>query len=267
VAISPDPILLSTPAVAFVDAHDEDNESLTFRHQWFLNGRSMPGQTKPTLSSRLVKRGDRISVEVTPLDGKSEGQPFRSREVMIGNTPPEVTGVVLEPAGVHAGEKVQVQFQVKDADEDEIHHTVRWWRNNKLVLEGDQLSLDTSGFGRGDQIQAQVTPADDAGAGKTVASQVAVVVNSPPKITSTPPTALEQGRYVYAVAASDPDGDPLSYSLEAAPIGMTIDKATGRLEWTVFSSTGGSHRVKVVVEDGQEGQAFQEFSLDFVTAS
>ena len=267
VTISPNPIVLSMPAVAFVDVHDQDNDSLTFRHQWFLNGRLLLGQTNSTLTSRLVRRGDKISVEVTPLDGKSEGQPVRSQEVMIGNTLPEVLGVVLEPAELHAGEKVQVQFQAKDADEDDIRYTIRWWRNNKLVVEGNQLSLDTSGYARGDRIVAQVTPADNAGAGKTVSSELAVIVNSPPKITSNPPAILDQGRYVYTVAASDPDGDPLSYSLEAAPVGMTIDKATGRLEWAVFSSTGGSNRVKVVVEDGQEGHAFQEFSLDFATPS
>jgi hypothetical protein len=91
-------------------------------------------------------------------------------------------------------------------------------------------------------------------------------VNNQPTITSTPPSALKEGRFEYAVTAVDQEGDPLTYSLEAAPPGMTIDKATGRILWQVPPGTKGVQRVRVVVRDNHEGQGFQEFELNMSPA-
>ena len=267
VALSPNPIALNAPVAIFVDADDPDDDPLTFRHRWFVNGRLLPDYTGPLLPARVLKKGDSVMVEVTPFDGKKEGAPMQSTAVQVGNTPPEVAGVLLEPAEVHVGDTVRVQLQAKDVDDDDIHYSVKWWRNNKLVLEGAHLALDTAGFARGDHIVAQVTPLDGVGAGKMVSSQMATVVNSPPKILSNPPAALERGRYVYGVSAQDADGDPLRFALASAPAGMTIEPVTGMIEWAVAPGTTGTHRVKVVVEDGQEGQAFQEFDLAFTAPS
>jgi FtsP/CotA-like multicopper oxidase with cupredoxin domain len=55
-----------------------------------------------------------------------------------------------------------------------------------------------------------------------------------PSITSTAITTATVGQpYSYDVNATDPEaGDVLSYSLDAAPAGMTIDGATGLITWT-----------------------------------
>ena len=79
--------------------------------------------------------------------------------------------------------------------------------------------------------------------------------------TVTPTAIAADGRYAYAVTASDADGDTLTYKLESASPGMTVDKATGRIEWTITAQTKGAHRVKIVVEDGHGGHAHQEFDL------
>ena len=107
----------------------------------------------------------------------------------------------------------------------------------------------------------QVTPHDFAGSGKARFAEQITIANSSPKITSIPPTTINQGRYEYAVAANDPDGDPLTYTLQTAPSGMTIDKSTGRIEWRIAAETKGTHRVRLVVEDDRNGHAFQEFDL------
>lgn len=56
--------------------------------------------------------------------------------------------------------------------------------------------------------------------------------NNPPVITSIPVNEVYEGEsYIYAVAATDPDGDELTYSLEQAPSGMSIDPQTGLIAW------------------------------------
>lgn len=51
------------------------------------------------------------------------------------------------------------------------------------------------------------------------------------------------------VEASDPDGDPLSCSLPAAPSGMTIDRTTCLITWAPSATQVGTHTVTVRVQD------------------
>ena len=54
----------------------------------------------------------------------------------------------------------------------------------------------------------------------------------PPRIVSTPPTEAGVGSaFLYSVEAVDRESDPLTYTLLAAPAGMTIVETTGELAW------------------------------------
>jgi RHS repeat-associated protein len=73
--------------------------------------------------------------------------------------------------------------------------------------------------------------------------------------------SLAQGTYVYDVDATDPDGDPLTYSLEVAPPGMTIDPATGLITWPVASAVAGDHQVVVRATEPGGGFDRQSYTL------
>ena len=88
-------------------------------------------------------------------------------------------------------------------------------------------------------------------------------VNVPPGITSTPPTnAYVDETYSYAVRATDPEDAPLTFSLTTAPAGMTIDPASGFVEWTPNATQVDSHAVVIRVEDGQGGFAVQNYTVE-----
>jgi len=75
-------------------------------------------------------------------------------------------------------------------------------------------------------------------------------VNDAPQITSAPvTTATEDLPYSYDVDATDPDGDPLTCSLDVSPAGMTIVALTGLVQWTPDSSQVGPNSVTVRVTD------------------
>ena len=50
--------------------------------------------------------------------------------------------------------------------------------------------------------------------------------------------------YEYQVVATDPDNDPLTYSLPTAPSGMQVS-ASGRVTWTPAANQAGGHDVVV----------------------
>jgi hypothetical protein len=259
VRIVPSPIVLNQAVAAQVEGFDADGDLITYRQQWKVNDSSV---TYATLDAKIFKRGDRLSVEVIPYDGRAEGAPVRA-EVVIGNTPPEVTKIVFDPAEVRIGNRVQMQVLGSDADEDPIEYRYRWWRNNSEVADGDVRELDTNGFAKGDTIVVEVTPSDATSKGKSKLSSPITILNSAPTIITVPPTKIERARFVYAVNAQDPDGDQLVYALEVSPPGMKIDKVTGRIEWPLTGKLVGNHKVRVTATDGEQAKAFQEFDLTF----
>jgi len=100
---------------------------------------------------------------------------------------------------------------------------------------------------------------------KTMDSEAATVsitvkpVNDAPSFTSTPLTkATVDALYTYDVDAADPDaGDTLIYSLTIKPAGMTIDAATGLIQWTPASTQAGANDVAVKVADNGSVPASQ----------
>ena len=257
VRIVPIPVVLNQPLSVQVDGFDSDGDVITYRHQWKINNSP---ETFSALSSKILKRGDRISVTVIPYDGSADGVAFRAEAVVV-NTPPEVTRLFFDPAVVRVGDRVQTHVEGSDADQDPIEYRFRWWRNNSEVADGDVTELDTTRFAKGDMIVVEATPSDQTSKGKSKLSAPMTIVNSPPRITSVPPVTIERGRYVYSVTASDPDGDLLTYALEFSPPGMKIDKKTGRIEWPLTGKLAGSHKIRLTATDSEEAQAFQEFDV------
>ena len=104
---------------------------------------------------------------------------------------------------------------------------------------------------------------DPGGAFATQSYTITVcAVNLPPAITSTPPTQAYQGEaYAYAVAATDPENDALTFQLTSKPAGMVIDFQTGLIQWTPTTTQLGPFGVAIKVDDGQGGTATQTYTV------
>ncbi|MBQ1782334.1 MAG: hypothetical protein II007_01630 [Gammaproteobacteria bacterium] len=66
-----------------------------------------------------------------------------------------------------------------------------------------------------------------------------VIINRPPALTNSPRNfAVVDREYRFSLAASDPDGDAISYRLIAGPAGLTLSSA-GQIVWTARSDLAG----------------------------
>jgi hypothetical protein len=231
------------------------------RFQWIVSGTPVLGATGFELKPDQVKRGDTIAVEVIVSDGQIESAPYRTEPATVVNTPPIVAQVMIDADLPQGSNRVLARVDAVDPDRDELHYTYRWWRNDKQVKEGEENFLDTTGFGRRDIVAVEVIAHDRDTAAMPVRATPIVLGNSPPQIVSNPAALTNREQYEYAVQAKDPDGDRVSYGLETAPPGMAIDRITGQVTWKVTPGLAGTHRVKVMVEDGQGGTAWQDFEI------
>ncbi len=258
--ITPDPITLNETVKVIIETDDSQSGRAGFQYQWMVNGDPLRGQTGPTLTPSMLKRGDRVTVGLVTTNGTVQGIRYQAGPVVVGNSPPVVTNISIErPTDPHA--PVFAKMEAVDADQDEMQFDVRWWRNNKVVKQGPEPTLDTAGFQAKDTLEVEVTPRDQSSVGKAVRSESVYVGNSPPKIVSAPADLIGRDRYEYTVKAVDADGDPLSFLLEAAPPGMVIHKETGHLVWQIPPGQLSGQRVRIVAEDGQGGKAFQDFDF------
>jgi hypothetical protein len=250
-----------------VDAQDPEREAVSFEYQWYADNATLPKQTNATLPAELLRRGQSVFVEIVPTDGMYKGQPYRTKSVTVRNTAPRVITVSLSPRTARTGDKLEAQVEASDPDHDRVDLTYKWFRNDAVIKEGDESFLDTTGFTTRDKVMVEVTAHDPSIPGNSVKSLPLVLGNSAPKIVSTPSTTTTEDRFDYPVKATDPDGDQLTYQLDAAPAGMTISPESGHITWQIPADQQGTFHVKVVAKDGQGGIASQEFDLELTTAA
>jgi hypothetical protein len=75
--------------------------------------------------------------------------------------------------------------------------------------------------------------------------------NRAPEVTNPSDQTHGEGTAVMVpVAASDPDGDPLSYSATGLPVGLTIDTTDGIISGTLSYESAGLYTVIVTASDG-----------------
>jgi hypothetical protein len=257
------PIPLTGPVGVQALAEDPERESITYSYQWFVNDAAVSGQTNPTFPAELLRRGQMISVEITPSDGKQKGKPVRTPAAQVGNTAPHITAVTLTPQTVQPGGKLIAEVAASDPDHDRVDLTYRWFRNDEVVKDGEEAFFDTTGLAPRDKVVVEVTARDSQAVGNMRRSDLVTLGNNAPTIVSTPPVPVTPDQYEYGVRATDSDGDRLSYELETAPVGMTIEPGTGQITWLIPPGNRGVFHVKVLAKDGQGGTAYQEFDLAF----
>lgn len=216
----------------------------------------------------LLLRSDETptnDIAAAPTNTPAPGTEDRATKVEIpeikgANRPPVIAAVILSPNVVLPGTPVRVEVKATDPDHDNLHFDYIWKINGQVVAEQRGEEFDTNGLRKGDLITVSVIPNDGKESGHPLESNGIVIQNFPPEITSMPAAGVSSGFFKYQVRAQDPDNEPLLFSLEGAPPGMTVD-STGLIQWNVPQGLHGKQQVRVIVSDGS-ASCFQTFNLN-----
>jgi len=186
-----------------------------------------------------------VTVEVSDGDMSN----IQSFTITVSPVPVGPTVVSLLPLEATVGESYTGQVTATPGSNATLAYSLVGAPSGMIIVAATG-AISWTPTAAGDQA---VTIVVTDGAGLSDSKDFTIIVspaNHPPVITSTAVTsAIVGGTYTYAVEATDPDGDTLTYSLTACPAGMNIDENSGIISWT--PTTVGNFGVTVKVSGGE----------------
>jgi hypothetical protein len=243
-----------TPVSITLTGSDSDGNPLTYKIVTAPTHGSLSG-TEPNITyipGRNFNGSDSFSFKVN--DGTSDSTTATiSITVTSVNDPPlanDDNATILEDAPA-----ATINVLANDTDMENDRLTVlsaTQGKNGSVTINTDNtLSyVPNENFSGTDNFT--YTAADDKGAKNTARVNIEVKpINDAPRIISKPQTTTRVwASYSYQVKAKDPDlEDKLTYSLNEKPEGMTIEQASGLIEWKPTGAQAGTYDVTVKVED------------------
>lgn len=178
------------------------------------------------------------------------------------NRPPKVKSVSVDSISNNLKDGLKATVVAEDPEGDPVNFIYEW-KLNGIVIPGanEEILLWNEEFKRGDTISIEVIPYDDQAQGVWKSQGSFEIPNSPPIIKSNPSGTIKNGNFSFKIEAMDLDDDEISYSINNAPSGMTVDSKTGEINWKFNSENEGDYKVDIIASDNQGGETHQELAL------
>lgn len=204
-----------------------------------------------------------VTVRVQDLGGLFDTQSF-TVTVTRNNRPPQILSSA--PATGRVGSAYGYAVRATDPDlaaGDVLSHALTAAPTGMTINPTTGLIAWIPGAGQqGEQTATvRVTDSDGLFAAQTFTVNV-LPPNQAPVITSQAPTkATVNGGYSYVATATDPDEDPLTWTVVSGPTGLSVGPSTGVVQWTPTAQQEGAHPVTIRVEDALGLGASQSFTI------
>lgn len=197
---------------------------------------------------------------VTDSRGMFDTQVFSVSVIDVNEAP---SFLAATPGGARLGQYFTYDLHASDPDlGDGLTYTLV---SGPAGMEVESVSGELRWTPNATQVgvvPVTVRVTDLGGLNEAMTFELDVPLNSAPVVTSEPTTeAIATQAFEYDVDANDIDGDIVSYSLIAAPVGMEINSVNGIIRWTPTDSQVGSSNIQVNVADPLGGTTTQSFTL------
>lgn len=159
---------------------DGTTPSLTYAWQNATQGRGLGVGRSWTLAISMASPGQVIRCTASASDGAETGQ--GSAEVTLGNRPPTITDVAIEPTAVFTNETVACSAVASDPDGSATSITYAWRNETRDLVLGSGASrmLHASSVGAGDVVSCTATASDGELTDRASASITVQGCESPP---------------------------------------------------------------------------------------
>ncbi len=209
--ISPSSPLTTDDLNASYTYSDMDNDPDRSEITWFKNNvPKIEYNDLKTVPSSAISKGEIWYFTVKPYDGYNYGDTKTSPSVTIGNTPPTVTDLAINPSSPKKTDSLVGSYNYDDIDGDaESVSEIKWYKNGELQIE-NQLTIPSSALSKGDTWYFTVRPYDGSDYGELKTSPSVIIVNTPPTaegLAISPSSPKTNNDLVGSYTYSDPEGD------------------------------------------------------------
>jgi len=219
---------------------DEDGDEEKYLYEWYVDENKVDGADQPTLTGENFGSDQKVYCVVIPYDGFAQGMPVKSNSVTIGNTPPALATVVVEPAeGDVLSEFSCVPGGWGDIDDDPEGYLFEWLVHGEIMEGEDQETVSGAGMKKGDSVVCKVTPFDGKDYGSPLTSDPVILSNALPQASAAAlsPDEVFTDTVLTCVASGwdDPDMDQEDYHYSWLVDGVEVDgEATATLDGSHF---------------------------------
>ncbi|MEZ4266021.1 MAG: choice-of-anchor D domain-containing protein [Myxococcota bacterium] len=219
------PTTLDTLRVTITsEAVDPDGgpQAITYLARWFKDA-ALTLHSGLEIPPQVTRRGETWRVEVRAFDGVAEG-PVVAAEVLVANSPPTISGVLLEPKDADTKTLlVCTPGDREDADSDAISMSYTWTLEGQPIAGATAAALQPP-LKAGKRYACAATPFDGQEQGETVVSNDVVPLD-PEDISDLPlisfqPKSLDMGSVLPGVTSER--------ELTVHNIGIATLELTGR---------------------------------------
>ncbi len=246
-------------------ASDPDNNPLTFsianRPTW-ASFNAATGNLSGTPTTANIGTTSNIVISVS--DGQASASlPAFNLTVTSVNTPPVISG--SPPTTVTQGTAYSFTPTASDANNDPLTFGIvnrpSWASFNTAT---GALTGTPGGGNIGTTSNIVISVSDGQLSASLPAFNLTVTgINTPPVISGAPATTISHGTaYNFTPTASDPENDPLTFSIVNRPSWASFNTATGALTGTPgLSDIGTTSDIVITVSDGQLSALLPAFNL------
>jgi hypothetical protein len=180
------------------------------------------------------------------------------------NSPPVISGT--PPTGASVGAQYSFTPFATDPNGNALTYSITnrpgWATFNSSTgrLSGTPASAN---IGTNSNIVIRVSDGQATAQLPAFSIVVSNVANRAPTISGSPATSVATGAaYAFQPTASDPDGNPLTFSISNRPTWASFSSGTGRLSGTPTSSQAGTYgNIVIRVSDGQATAQLPAFAI------
>jgi hypothetical protein len=220
-AISP-PIPVTTDdlvgSYTYYDLESDPESGTEIR--WYKDGVLQPAYNDMlTIPSSETASSQAWYFTVRPKDGMDFGDLQTSPTVVIGNTPPEASNLIISPSSPYTTDDLIGSYTYYDAEGDpESGSEMRWYKDGILQSAfNDQLTVPSSATTKGQVWYFTVKPKDGTSFGALQTSPSVTIQNSPPtapvvNVTPDFPVTTDDLICTVTIPSTDPDGDSITYT-------------------------------------------------------
>jgi hypothetical protein len=268
--ISGSPSAVATVGVVYSfqpTASDRDGDALSFaianRPAW-LSFNATSGQLSGTPAATDV--GTFANIVITVSDGRlSTSLPALTIRVQTPSaTTPTIAGTPSGSAVV--GTRYAFRPSASDPNGDALTFSIQnrpTWATFSTATGELAGTPAASDVGVHDGIVIGVSDGRDSVALPAFAITVTTTANRPPVISGQPATTIESGaNYSFSPTASDPDNNPLTFTIQNRPAWAAFNPQTGQLSGTPAAANVGTYsNILIGVNDGTVSASLPAFAI------